>query len=120
MVDIKTIFDTVLYIKEQYEKLLQRSLKELLKEREKDYDAVVTDYENKGFGEFIAGKIIVQLIDNDNFEIVVDFYFKTKTESIKKVSCKSGEVNLSKILIESDQQLLRKEKFIEYDYERAS
>lgn len=94
----------------------QETIAEYLKNKSPELDKYIVDMENSGVGKYVAGELSLILDGDDCFYLNGDFYFKNTTADWVKKTVKSKSIKIEWAFCPDDQDRLRINKKITFEY----
>lgn len=117
---LNIIKDGIAVIQEVSERVIQAeqtSFEVYLKKKSTELDGLIVNLEKKGLGKYVAGEVNLFLDERDLFFFQADFYFKDSSGAWLKRSVKSKSVPMKWFFHPEEQDRLRLEKKITFEYD---
>lgn len=115
---VKDGVDAVLETSEFLIQQNQGSFENYINKRAAELDKYILDQEKLGGLAYAAGEVNINLIENDEFYLEAQFYFKDKCNGWVKKSIKGRAIKLSWEFAPEFQQALKESKVVSFEYER--
>lgn len=116
---LNAIRDGVAVIQEFSEKVIeseQTTFESYFKKKAAELDSLIVNLEKKGLGKYVAGEVSLSMEEADHFSFQADFYFKDVNGAWIKRSVKSKSAPLKWFFLPDEQDRLRFEKKITFEY----